>query len=171
MVDLKSFESSNLSVSVRAHVHRDGQALNFNFKILDPKHEVLEGIGAGHWSALSRADGLWQSTCLEAFWREPGEAAYWELNLSPHSPRWNLYRFDSYRNPQPPTASFDFELEDLRASVGNLSARLRTERPLFKLQMSLAAVIKTSAGTSYFAAAHAAAKPDFHDARSFIISV
>jgi hypothetical protein len=50
-----------------------------------------------------RCDGLWQTTCLEAFWGFAGQDAYWELNLAP-SGDWNLYRLNHYRGPLAPVA-------------------------------------------------------------------
>jgi hypothetical protein len=50
-----------------------------------------------------RCDGLWQTTCLEAFWGFAGQDAYWELNLAP-SGDWNLYRLSHYRGPLIPVA-------------------------------------------------------------------
>ena len=44
----------------------------------------------------ARRDGLWQSTCFEAFLALPGQANYWEINLAPNGD-WNLYALAGYR--------------------------------------------------------------------------
>ena len=46
--------------------------------------------------ALGRTDGLWQTTCCEAFVKPAGRSDYLEFNLSP-STAWASYRFDDYR--------------------------------------------------------------------------
>lgn len=45
---------------------------------------------------VQRRDELWQSTCFEAFFAEPGQERYWEINLAPNG-HWNVYRLDRYR--------------------------------------------------------------------------
>src|SRR3546814_4933002 len=47
--------------------------------------------------ADSATDGLWESTCFEAFLTEEGEPAYTEFNYSPDG-RWACYQFDDYRS-------------------------------------------------------------------------
>src|SRR3546814_20714844 len=47
--------------------------------------------------ADSATDGLWESTCFEAFLTEEGEPDYTEFNYSPDG-RWACYQFDDYRS-------------------------------------------------------------------------
>ncbi len=93
-----------------------------------------------------------------------------ELNLSSNSPRWNLYSFDSYRDPQPPRPSNYFNLEFLQTRSDSVECRLTSVMELPKLDFSLAAVIKTAQETLFFATHHAAAKADFHARESFTIA-
>ena len=44
----------------------------------------------------SRAEGLWRTTCFEAFLREQGAQAYQEWNFAP-SGQWAAYNFSGYR--------------------------------------------------------------------------
>lgn len=46
-----------------------------------------------------RRDGLWQSTCFEAFFLDEASGVYVEYNFSP-SGEWAAYRFGSYRRGQ-----------------------------------------------------------------------
>jgi hypothetical protein len=118
-------------------------------------------------------DGLWKTTCFEAFFREKGSAAYWELNLSGEG-GWNLYRFDGYRNPQPPRESDDFTVLELKTTPGSLECRLKANRAglkLHELEASLCAVLRTGSGTHYLSLKHAGAKPDFHLQDSFCLAV
>jgi hypothetical protein len=125
-----------------------------------------------------RCDGLWQTTCLEAFWGFAGHDAYWELNLAP-SGDWNLYRLSHYRGPLTPV-----ELEVPPAWQVRRSAReleLAVELDLgemaggddpgvagLTLEVSLTAVIEQAGqGVSYWALAHTGVEPDFHRRDSF----
>jgi hypothetical protein len=125
-----------------------------------------------------RCDGLWQTTCLEAFWGFAGHDAYWELNLAP-SGDWNLYRLSHYRGPLTPV-----ELEVPPAWQVRRSAReleLAVELDLgemaggddpgvagITLEVSLTAVIEQAGqGVSYWALAHTGVEPDFHRRDSF----
>jgi hypothetical protein len=115
--------------------------------------------GAG---APARADELWRSTCFEAFWGEVGSKSYWELNLSPAGDRWNLYRFEDYRVPQPPEASDDFTLETLSIREGVLEATLAARESIGGVEAALCAVVVTGEGPRFYALAHPGDKPDFH---------
>jgi hypothetical protein len=125
-----------------------------------------------------RCDGLWQTTCLEAFWGFAGQQAYWELNLAP-SGDWNLYRLSHYRGPLTPV-----ELEvppawQVRRTVGELEVAVELDLGEvaggdesgvagLPLEMSLTSVIEqVGQGVSYWALAHTGAEPDFHRRDSF----
>jgi hypothetical protein len=172
MYDLIPFSKHSLALQVRADFRRLGASLmELRFEVADPVGLVLDRPTAAHYERadLKRVDGLWKTTCFEAFWGEPGQPGYYELNLSANSGRWNLYQFDSYRQPQPPTPSNDFELEDLLVSAQSLIARLRGESA--KIEASLCAVLRTSEGPLYYATRHAGEKPDFHLRQSFVIQL
>jgi hypothetical protein len=126
--------------------------------------------------SIARADELWKHTCFEAFIRAPGAAAYYELNFAP-SGQWAMYRFDAYRagmssaplDPPPALAvrPLDNRLE-VDASVRLID--LTGVRGARRLEIGLSAVVEDENGTlSYWALAHAAAKPDFHDPGGFLI--
>src|ERR1700756_60544 len=51
--------------------------------------------------AGGRADGLWKSTCFEAFVATADEPGYLEFNFSP-SLDWAIYRFNAYREGMSP---------------------------------------------------------------------
>jgi hypothetical protein len=111
----------------------------------------------------SRADGLWRTTCFEAFVRPaPGEA-YFEFNVAP-SLQWAAYRFDAYRAGIAPLEVASPAIGFLSKSTGcELTAHL-TMPPVAAGLFSLSAVIEERGGAkSYWALAHAAERPDFHD--------
>ncbi len=117
-----------------------------------------------------RADGLWRHTCCELFAAGAGEA-YREFNFSP-SGQWQAYLFHGYRdggplpNPVAPTLLTTLDSTGLVLSVrlpaGNLSGR--------PARLGITVVLEDAAGgLSFWALAHAADKPDFHDPATFTL--
>ena len=111
-----------------------------------------------------RAEELWRTTCLEAFFGAAGEDSYREWNFAP-SGNWAAYDFSNYR-------------EDMaRADVGSppyirmednftwwaLGATIAVEADRH-WRLGLSAVLEEKDGTrSYWALAHPPGdKPDFH---------
>ena len=125
-------------------------------------------------AAQGRADELWRHTCLEAFvCPSPGDA-YCELNMATGG-QWAAYHFDDYRHDmtnvdvtppalefgEPREGTFDF------AAVWELD-----RRPLAPWRIGMSAVIEERGGrTSYWALAHPAGKPDFHNADCFVLEL
>ena len=131
-----------------------------------------ESVVIPEWRTPSRADGLWKSTCFEAFLKIPGLDPYYEFNFSP-SGRWAAYAFDGYRN----------ERRDLELAVAphvevDPNGPLRfsvdldlSDTPNIPMLASITAVVEERDGTmSYWATAHPPGdKPDFHHADCFVI--
>lgn len=121
-----------------------------------------------------RKDELWQTTCFEAFLRPRGSDAYFELNLSP-SGDWAAFRFDGYRTgkrdariecrPDPDIASYDgIRMQD---ATFDLSREPELDEAL-SWEIGLSAIIEETDGTkSYWALAHGAGPPDFHNPACF----
>jgi hypothetical protein len=112
-----------------------------------------------------RTDNLWQHSCCEAF-VGAGEG-YYEFNFSP-SAQWAAYRFAGHRagmrdqETDDPAIAWDRDGEaaKLTATIG-LPAD--ASGPL-----GLSAIIEdTSGNRSFWALAHPAGAPDFHDAACF----
>jgi hypothetical protein len=111
----------------------------------------------------ARVDGLWKSTCFEAFLRPSGEQSYREWNFAP-SGQWAAYDFTSYRDgstnadiPAPPYV----RMED-NFTWWALGATIAVEAGT-EWELGLSAVIEENDGTkSYWALAHTGEKPDFH---------
>ncbi len=127
-------------------------------------------------SAL-RKDGLWQHSCFEAFLRSDAGDYYYEFNFAP-SGNWAAYRFASRRegrqSPAMPAPLLEFRRA---ADVFELNSTIALSGiPDFAeaqaLQAGLAAVIEDqNGGLSYWALAHRAAQPDFHDPETFGLRV
>jgi hypothetical protein len=122
-------------------------------------------------------DGLWQHTCFEAFVGVPGSDAYYEFNFSPAGD-WAAYRFVAYREGAAPAVGAAPQLQVYRnAERLELSATVPldalagiAEAPV--LRIALTAVVEDAAGElSYWSLRHAAGKPDFHHAESFVLEL
>lgn len=121
------------------------------------------------------ADGLWRHTCCEAFVAGVDGQEYREFNFSP-SGQWAAYRFSAYRNRDsgfvPPAApQLDFRSD---AAGFRLTARIARELlpAAIAFNIGLSAVIEAADGTkSYWALAHAGARPDFHLRQSFTLTL
>ena len=120
-------------------------------------------------------DGLWQTTCCEAFIAAVDAPDYREFNFSP-SGQWANYRFSAYRErdmgfipPGAPRVAFALLPDGFQLDVELGAAMLPTPGPL---NISLSAVIETTdGGKSYWALSHAAEQPDFHHRQSFTLTL
>lgn len=116
----------------------------------------------------ARADQLWQTTCCEAFLRPLGEEGYREWNFAP-SGQWASYDFSAYRENMAP-AEVDqppyIRMED-NLTWWALGATIAVPADT-NWELGLSAVLEEKDGTkSYWALAHPAEKPDFHDPGCF----
>lgn len=138
---------------------------------------VLEGdLGAlciPSLSAGKRTDGLWRTTCFEAFLKCDGSEEYLEFNFAPSSD-WAAYEFHNYRQGMresaidAPTITFDRKADRLTldAAVKFDQANLSCESA--PLLVALSAVVEANdGGMSYWALSHPTAKPDFHHPLGF----
>lgn len=117
----------------------------------------------------TRTDGLWRTTCFEAFvMTHP--PAYAEFNLSP-SGQWAAYAFDGYRagmadldNPGPAITL------DINDDMLTLSTAIAVGHD--PLRVGLSTVIETIDGAkSYWALAHPPGPPDFHHRDCFALEL
>ena len=114
----------------------------------------------------SRADGLWKTTCFEAFVRRAGEEAYREWNFAP-SGDWAAYDFAGVREGMSlaEVAEPYLRLED-NLTWWTFGATIAVEAGEWELGLS--AVLEEKDGTkSFWALAHRSEKPDFHDPGCF----
>jgi len=123
------------------------------------------------FAGKGRADGLWQTTCFELFLMPLDGGSYCEFNLSP-SERWAAYDFAGYRLEMSERPAEREPQGTMR--LGSSFAIFDAAVPLSALpdgicRVNLAAVIEEQGGTkSYWALAHRADKPDFHDPACFV---
>lgn len=146
-------------------------SLQLEFRLSDPERRVLDSLRPHLGTDAFRADVLWHTTCFEAFWGIPGEPGYWELNLAASQPKWNLYRFENYRQPQPPQESRDYELTNWEVTPTSMLCLLKGKQPTPALEASLCVIARTGQGTHFYSTSHAGAEADYHLRKSFTLKL
>jgi len=173
MPPLKPFRSdaATAALALAAEAQWCSGQLELQFRLEGPLDQL---VLAEPSPAPQRRDGLWRSSCFEAFVGAVGQEGYWELNLSP-SGDWNLYRFDGYRRGGRPEAA----IQQLPSRCHRSPQRLTLELTLPgegwlatgdpRLELALTTVLEhRQMGCQYWALQHAAAEPDFHHRGSFM---
>lgn len=130
----------------------------------------VEALAVPGFAGKGRGEDLWQTTCGELFLKDREGAGYREFNFSP-SERWAAYRFDSYRQgmrdedvPPPEVSSEGGQFLFVLTALFDASVLAGSDLA------GLSAVIEEKDGTkSYWAIAHPAGKPDFHDPACFAL--
>lgn len=154
-------------MDISVHVIRHKDTLTATYRLDDDATSVLLPLRADG----QRRDGLWQTTCFEAFVRANGVIGYHEFNFSPSSD-WASYSFDAHRagmrdSPAQPVI-------ELTADGMNVTLDLSEYPDLTDADwhVGLAAVIEEKDGTkSYWALKHPEGAPDFHDAACFALEL
>ena len=148
-------------------------------QVLRVRYRVIGDISALVWPQTKpgggeRSDGLWMSTCLEAFIRPEGSEGYFEANVSPSSD-WAAYAFAGYR---------DGMREEHEVTPGGIMVGQGRDAGLVEswiglsgfsesfIRVSITAVIEEKGGRkSYWALAHPPGRPDFHHADGFTLEL
>lgn len=144
-----------------------GSLMEIRFVMTGPV-ALLKGLASFRGdAAASPTEGLWETTCFEAFFGPQGSTAYYEVNAAADG-RWMVFRFGDERRDRairgelrPATLACDlrpgrFEMT-LRfdfASVDELEGKTLFATPAVVLE-------ETSGAKSYWSLTHSA-KPDFH---------
>jgi len=155
--------SAGLQVQTQAR-RRDG-VLSLEYRVTGP----VAALRLPQPSARARTDGLWRTTCFEAF---AGRAeGYSEYNLSP-SGAWAAYGFDAYRSGMAPLEQ-SAPLIVTRQTPDTLVVTADVILPAdADGRIGLTAVLETLDGAiSYWALAHPSDKPDFHHPDSFVLDL
>ncbi|HTL11752.1 MAG TPA: DOMON-like domain-containing protein [Bdellovibrionota bacterium] len=154
-----------LTVGVQLRRTEGGRLLLAEYRLAGETDTVLwpkAKPGAG------RRDRLWERTCLELFWAQPGSEGYWEANLSPEGD-WALYRFSKYREGMAPEERCDLRV----ARGGSTHAGFAVDLGALGLgsaavELNATAVIQEASGqVRYWAAKHRVDQPDFHWREAF----
>lgn len=129
-------------------------------------------------SAPNRADGLWRTTCFEAFVSAGAGGVYYEFNFSP-STEWAAYRFAAYREGMTPALEAGGPDIQTRLNAGRLDLHALIHLPSLSalpadadLRLAVAAVLEeTSGALSYWALAHPPGRADFHHPDGFVFQL
>lgn len=150
--------------AVTVEVDNSGDAIWFRF-VVDCQLDSLNLPGP---LEPERTDGLWQSTCFEAF---IGGENYSEFNFSP-THQWAAYDFTGYRAGMAArNLSLDPEI-GLDASEEHFALEASIDLDGLAGKLALSAVIEEVDGTkSYWALAHPPGAPDFHHPACFAASL
>ena len=135
----------------------------------------LNALALGKAKPPERTDGLWKSTCFEAFLRCSRDGDYLEYNFAP-SGQWAAYAFTDYRlggtdlrMDQAPEISLD---AGERRFAMKAEVVLPTDWCDIAIELNLTAVVEETDGTkSYWALAHPSGRPDFHHKDCFALKV
>ena len=126
-------------------------------------------------STAERLDGLWRHTCCEVFLGHAGGPDYLEYNLSP-SGAWAAYAFGAYRVPAEvpavaaPSLRVAHTAEGIRLDAHVERRALALLGDPAVLEVGLTAVVeRLQGGLSHYALHHPIDRPDFHDARGFVL--
>jgi hypothetical protein len=161
--------------SIELQVHATGQgALTLRYALEGQMNRLL--IPAR--KTPRRADRLWQHTCFELFCTAGAGTAYYELNFSPSS-EWAIYGFTGYREGMANLETQQAPHISVRAHATGLELEATVNLEALSeldgsptLRAGAAAVIEEVDGAlSYWALVHPGAKPDFHHAGAFALSI
>lgn len=131
----------------------------------------VDGIVLPPASQGERRDGLWQTTCFEAFVRAFGAVGYHEFNFAP-SGDWAAYSFDAYRAGM--RAGSGVPAIERNGNAVDVTIDLSAYPDLAGADwhVGLSAVVEETDGTrSYWALSHPDGKPDFHDPACFTLEL
>jgi hypothetical protein len=160
---------SKIEVEVTRHPGR----LDLNYTMVGSIASLL----LPPFASGKRTDELWKHTCFEAFLRPAQAEAYFEFNFAP-SAQWAAYGFSGVRTGM---HEIDASPASIEAEQEGQSYTLKVSVDLSKVpelaaetlwRVNLSAVIEEKNGRkSYWALAHPAAKPDFHNPDCFVLEL
>ena len=135
----------------------------------------LEALELREPKPPERTDGLWNSTCFEAFLRGSRDGPYLEYNFAASS-QWAAYAFTDYRSGRTDVRVDQTPEILLDASESHFAIETEIILPIYwrgmSIELNLAAVIEETDGTkSYWALAHPPGKPDFHHKDCFALQL
>ena len=167
-------------IEITGQIERFNQQLSITFQLTG---EIEQVAIAPPDENPSRRNELWQTTCFEFFLGLKNSPKYWEFNLSPAG-HWNIYRFDDYRQgmteelafqslpflvkvqPDSLTLSLSLDLEKIISPTQALEASITTV-----IQSKINNLISEQDAITYWALTHVAQEADFHQRKSFILSL
>lgn len=163
------------AVSVSGALHADGR-ITLDYLL---QGELLQLRLPPPARNPQRRDELWRHTCLELFAQREAAADYVEFNFSP-SGDWAAYGFEGYRRGQISIEQQPVGITLHPLGPGQLRIQACAQLPATAQQgttaqrwrLGLAAVVEASdESLGYWALRHAGAKPNFHAADNFDVTL
>lgn len=153
---------------VSVEVEQSGAGLRLLYTV----HAAPELLAVAPPGPSVRTDGLWETTCFEAFLWEEDSLGYSEFNFAPSS-EWAAYGLEGYRRGMHPLA---VDAAPAIACVARAEAlEVDVALPGFPrrpARAGISAVIQERDGTkSWWALAHPPGKPDFHHVDCFVLEL
>jgi hypothetical protein len=165
--------SSCAPFAITGTIARDLPGLTITYTLAGPLRGLVIAPPA---DKPARQWVLWEHTCFEFFVARHNAASYWEGNLSPAG-HWNMFRLSGYRQGIQEESAFQelpFKVqrqpESLVLTVNvDLTAIVPGDQ---SLEVGVSAVLQPrDGGLSFWALAHQAHEPDFHNRRGFVIKI
>ena len=173
------------TLQIQGEVEREENRLRVHFEVSGSLEEfgAIALASPNENEPAQRLDNLWQTTCFEFFLTAIDSSCYWEFNLSPGG-YWNIYRFDDYRQgmaeelafqslpflvkvkPDSLTLSLSLDLETIISSTQALEIGITTV-----IQSKINDLISEQDAITYWALTHVGKEADFHQRKSFILSL
>ncbi len=134
MHPLFPYSQNSVKIIVSGSIARiDTESLKVTFELMDPRGALQNGPEGTETrfreSELTRAHELWKDTCFELFWSEVGKSDYYECNVSAGG-KWNIYHFDSYRNPVPPQEATAYRVTEVEVEEGRIAFTIASTAPV-----------------------------------------
>lgn len=167
---LVPFEKSiaNEAFQISSDLLWDGIAFQMSFEVRGNLADLQGLSGLSSVAADQPTEGLWESTCFEAFFAVENQQSYYEVNLS-SAGQWMVFRFDGERTGRQICATF--KPTNFKTSLVDgkfvLSAELylgSVKELIGQILVCTPAVVlrKTDDSVSYWSLRHTQKKPDFH---------
>lgn len=165
--------SKPLGIAVTASAELVGPAvLELGYRLAG----ALDLVGIPPLATGTRAEGLWEHTCFEAFVAEAAGERYVELNFSP-STDWAAYSFVGYRRGMRPVELAQAPVVRVEREPRALVVTARVDLAAqggagWPGRVGLTAVVAGVSGeVSHWALAHPRDQPDFHDAAGWTVTL
>ncbi|MEZ5919965.1 MAG: DOMON-like domain-containing protein [Parvularculaceae bacterium] len=151
-------------LELEASVAFDGDRLKVAYRLRGSIADVRLPAGVSG----RRRDGLWRTTCFEAFLQPTGDDAYFEFNFATAG-EWAAYSFTATREGMAPLETSSPAIRIERADDCLMLEASFPPPAGAAFNVGLAAVIESADGEiSWWALAHPSEKPDFHHPDSFL---
>ncbi len=172
---LKPFSPVPSPFSIHVDACRLGDQLKIHFALTGDIRSLNLPSPA---ESPKRVDGLYNHTCLEIFLKHGNQYLEWNFSFSGD---WCIFLFEGYRKKSNLKVNLDSSLFSIQhishsSSEANLKANLNLDKLTFmertENKIGFSAILEHPQNNiSYWALTHVAQRPDFHQEKSFIVTL